>query len=63
MNYPLVLLDNGKLMVCGGFWDGRMFLLATDNDHILETYYNHTETVSALAVDKDETYLVTGNIQ
>ena len=56
----MLLLDDGKMMLYGGVWGGRMVVLATETDQVLETYYNHTDTVSALATNKEESYLISG---
>lgn len=61
LNYPALLIEDGKVMIYGGLWDGRLTILATDTDQILETYDNHTSTVSALAVDREETYIISGD--
>lgn len=59
-NYPVVSLCDGKLLFCGGFWDGRMFMVSVDQDQVLESYYNHTDSVTVLVTDKRERYLISG---
>ena len=53
-------LHGGKLLICGGYWDGRIFLIATEHDQPLETYHHHAEAVTVIVPDKKEELLITG---
>lgn len=47
--------------MAGGYWDGRLNLYSIEKDALFDAYYHHTNTITALAVDNEETLLVTGS--
>mmetsp|Transcript_11172 Transcript_11172/g.9550 ORF Transcript_11172/g.9550 Transcript_11172/m.9550 type:complete len:269 (-) Transcript_11172:505-1311(-) len=59
-NFPVVFLNMGKIAAAGGYWDGRLNLHSTENDSIIDTYYNHTETITCLISDDKENFLISG---
>ncbi len=47
--------------MAGGYWDGRLSLFSTDSDSLLETYFYHSDTITAIASDHKENFLITGS--
>jgi hypothetical protein len=48
-------------MVFGGYWDGRLSLYSLETETPAEVYYNHSDTITAIATDDKEKYLISGN--
>jgi WD40 repeat protein len=59
--YPLVFLNLGKIIVVGGCWDGRLTMYATDTDNVIDVYTHHADTVTSIAADNKENFLITGS--
>lgn len=49
-------------MIVGGYWDGKLLLISTDNDSVIDLYNYHQDTITCLALDPKETVLITGKI-
>lgn len=41
----------GKIIAVGGFWDGKLKFISKDTDSIIETYNNHTDTITVVITD------------
>lgn len=55
-------MKEGKTVVKGGFWDGRLAFCPTEGSG--ETYYelrHHSSTVTTLLCNKKESIMVTGS--
>ena len=59
-SHPYTFLDSGKILAAGGYWDGRLTLFSVERDMILDSYYYHSDTITAIAAANDDTFLVTG---
>ena len=57
---PILILNEGKTVVRGGYWDGRVVFSEVDSstNFALNT---HSASVSALAIDEREQVLITGS--
>lgn len=59
---PINIMKEGRVVVKGGFWDGRIAFCPTEGSN--ETYYelhSHTSTVTTLICDRKESVMVTGS--
>ena len=56
-----MFLNSCKLLAVGGFWDGKIGMINVDQDYFIEGYFNHNDTVTVLAADSKETFLISGN--
>jgi WD40 repeat protein len=58
---PIHILKEGKLVVKGGFWDGRIAFCPTEGSN--EPYFElhgHSSTVITIVCDKKESIMITG---
>jgi len=59
-SHPYTFIDSGKIIAAGGYWDGRLTLFSVEKDMINDSYYYHSDTITAIAAAHDDTFLVTG---
>jgi hypothetical protein len=60
--YPVLILNQGKSLVFGGYWDGRISVVSTENENVNDSYEAHAETVCVLANDRKENFIISGRI-
>ena len=51
-----------QIIVAGGYWDGRLVMHSVDTDTIMEIYSDHVDTITSIAADNKENFLITGEI-
>jgi hypothetical protein len=61
MSYPILLLNQGKLFALGGYWDGKLILMNSENGSVASIYTQHQNTITCLAGDKNENFLISGS--
>ena len=59
--FEKTLKKKQKILVCGGYWDGRLVLISTENDNIIEVYNQHVEAITVIEEDSKENFLITGS--
>jgi len=59
-DFPILLLNNGKYIVRGGFWDGKIAVSPLDNE-LTVTYGFHHSTVTVLVADQSEKTVISGS--
>jgi len=61
LSYPIAFMNNGKSIVSGGYWDGRLATYSTETDTVGDIYYNHNDSVTTIVIDEKEEYLISGS--
>ena len=58
---PIVILGEGRYVVRGGFWDGKLAFCPVEGSQDPElSLHGHRSTVSAIALDETEQIMITG---
>mmetsp|Transcript_19775 Transcript_19775/g.36430 ORF Transcript_19775/g.36430 Transcript_19775/m.36430 type:complete len:2240 (+) Transcript_19775:1474-8193(+) len=57
---PVAILKGGKILVQGGYWDGRLTLNYLESKQA-KTLIGHSTTITCLDVDEEETLAMTGS--
>ena len=62
-DFPLLILNEGKTIVKGGYWGGKIKFCPVDGGPTLPPFElrGHQTTVCAMAVDSKEQVLITGS--
>lgn len=50
-----------KILICGGQWDGRLIMISTETDNIIDFYIQHIDTVTVIESDRKDNFLITGS--
>ncbi|CAK67234.1 unnamed protein product (macronuclear) [Paramecium tetraurelia] len=59
-SYPMLVFNQGKLFICGGYHLGKLIIIG-DNNQIIDIYQLHTATITTLASDKKESMIISGD--
>ncbi|CAD8127801.1 unnamed protein product [Paramecium sonneborni] len=59
-SYPILILNQGKIFLCGGYYQGKLLAIG-ENNQISDIYIFHTSTITKLATDKKEFMVITGD--
>jgi hypothetical protein len=60
-NAPIAILNNGRLLAHGGYWDGRLTIQKTNENESPSHLQNHYNTITCLVVDSTEKLAITGS--
>ena len=60
LNAPIEIIQQGKVIIRGGFWDGRLSIRKTNAKEESTCRWNHHSTITCIEVDEQEKYAVTG---
>ncbi|KRX06058.1 Quinonprotein alcohol dehydrogenase-like superfamily [Pseudocohnilembus persalinus] len=60
---PMTFIEDGKLILLGGFYDGRLSIFSGETGKLLYSINNHQDTITALAYCKKNRFLVSGIIK
>ena len=60
-NAPIRIVHGGRLLVQGGYWDGRLSIQKINESDPPVCYWHHSTTITALDDDYEERVLVTGS--
>ncbi len=59
-NFPIVILNSGKYIAQGGFWNGTIHLYSVGKGQDL-IYWHHPQTVTCLTCDRGQNILISGS--
>ncbi|CAD8199091.1 unnamed protein product [Paramecium octaurelia] len=59
-SHPILILNQGKLFLCGGYLLGRLIAIG-ENNQISDVYQFHTSTITKLITDKKESMVISGD--
>ena len=57
---PIEILQQGKLIIRGGYWDGRLSIKKTHSKEESICRWNHHSTITCIDIDENEKYAITG---
>lgn len=57
---PLEIIQQGKVIIRGGFWDGRLSIKKTNTKEESTCRWNHHSTITCIDVDEQEKHVITG---
>lgn len=60
LNAPIEIIQQGKVIIRGGFWDGRLSIRKTSAKEESTCRWNHHSTITCIEVDELEKHAITG---
>lgn len=61
-DFPILIMNQGKTIVKGGFWDGKILFSPVEGSNDKQTYIQgHSQTVSAIVCDSKERIIISGS--
>jgi hypothetical protein len=61
LNAPIAIMSEGKILVQGGYWDGRLTIQRIAGNEKPTQIWNHYSTVTCIDYDDDEHCAITGS--
>lgn len=57
---PIEIIQQGKVVIRGGYWDGRLSIKKTHSKEESICRWNHHSTITCIEVDENEKFAITG---